>query len=132
MRVVMLLSTLGNLGLLFYLTTQQVGISWSPSANAETEAPSGPRSQDLCVKVNVNCVSGSKAYGFKHHKDFMFCSAFFLCIFMKILQHPEVLRFSFLVQSITGLLGKPLYAQMSHTDVFVFLYVMSMCVYIFV
>lgn len=62
------------------------------------------------VKVNVNYVSGSKAYAFKHHKDFMFCSGFFLCIFMKILQHPEVLRFSFLLESITGLLGKHLYA----------------------
>lgn len=38
---------------------------------------SGARSQDLCVKVNVNYVSGPKAYGFKHHKDFMFCSVFF-------------------------------------------------------
>lgn len=29
------------------------------------------------VKVNVNYVSGSKAYAFEHHKDFMFCSGFF-------------------------------------------------------
>lgn len=112
--------TLGGSHVLLYLSHS---LSWQHSA-----------ARGFGGKVNFNHVSGSKAYAFGHYRDFMFCSVFPSVPFhayMKILQHPELLRFSFFLESITDLLEKHPYAWMSYTVFFVSLYVISMYIYIF-